>query len=442
MRLADLADRDGVLLGVGEETLSVLPHLRAADVGRVRVVEAGTLRPDQAGRLAEQGIAVDDLLDATPSHATIVLRSPGVPVHRPDVARLCQAAELATTPTGLWLAVRGGHRTVVVTGTKGKSSTTSLIATGLRYGGTEVTLAGNIGICAWDLDPHLAGVVVVELSSYQGADLIATGEVAVLTLLADDHLDWHGSSVAYRRDKLRVLTADQADGTPPVVRFVLADQSVPQAVEHLMTRVAATGDHRARNVALAVAAVRAESELLGIDVPDPGVLTERLTADYPALPSRFEHVDLLQGVTWIDDALASNPSATAAALERIAPGPAVLICGGHDRNVSLDPVLRELDRWPGGSLTLLWLGDEHDARHQRLAAHPAVGVAVPTPDIPDAVILAALVAQPGWTVLFSPLAPTERTEGSWVDRAKAFRTAIAGVRADATDPGPAPMSRP
>jgi UDP-N-acetylmuramoylalanine-D-glutamate ligase len=105
----------------------------------------------------------------------------------------------------------------------------------------------------------------------------------------------------------------------------------------------------------------------------------------------------------------------------------VLICGGHDRNVSLDPVLHELDRWPDGSLAVVWLGDDRDPRNQLLAAHPAVGVDLPTPTMLDAVVVAALVARPGWTVLFSPLAPTERADGVWSDRSRAYREAIAGL---------------
>ena len=142
----------------------------------------------------------------------------------------------------------------------------------------------------------------------------------MLTLLSDDHLDWHGSAAAYRRDKLRILTVPQADGKPPAVRLMLDDQTVFHSIDHLMTRVAAVGDHRTRNVALAVAAIRAESGLLASMCPIRERLTERLTDDYPTLPSRFEPIDVVQGVSWIDDALASNPSATAAALERIAPG--------------------------------------------------------------------------------------------------------------------------
>ncbi len=424
MDLAELRDRSVVLLGVGEETLSVLGALRAAGITDLQVVEPGDLRADQAERLRAAGLDPSAVLDALPGQADVVLRSPGFPAHRRDVAALSAAAGLATTPTGLWLAVRGGRRTVVVTGTKGKSTTATLIVEGLRASGVDATLAGNIGTSPWTLDPRTDEVVVVELSSYHGADLLATGEVAVLTLLADDHLDWHGSADQYRRDKLRVLTIDQADGTPPSHRIALASQRLPQRFEHLIDRVDGGSDHQTGNVALAAAAIRAELGLLGVAPPEPATLLATLESSYPNLPSRFEVIAEIAGVRWIDDALASNPSATAAALERLAPGPATLICGGHDRHVSLEPVVRRLDTWPDDALTIVWLGDA-DERFRQLAALPAVGIATVVPDLADGVIMASLTVESGGSVVFSPLAPTERSEGTWIDRSRAFHVAVA-----------------
>lgn len=429
-RLADLADADVVLLGVGVETLSVLPHLRQVGVARIRVVEAATPTPDQAAVLDAHGVSPTELLRDVPESADVVLRSPGFPRHRPDVDALYETARFGTTPTGLWLATRGSAGTIAVTGTKGKSSTATLIAAGLEHCGVPAFLAGNIGTAAWSHDPHRDGVAVVELSSYQGADLVSTGEVAVLTLLADDHLDWHGSAEAYRHDKLRVLGLDlpATGGTAtggPTTALVLADQALPESLANTVTRIAAAGDYQARNVALAVAAVRAELTLRGVAaVPDADALATELTADYPHLQSRFEIVAEIAGVTWIDDALASNPSATAAALERLAPGPAVLLCGGHDRGVSLDPVLGALDDWPAGTIEVIWLGDATDHRIVELAAHRAVRQHFATESMADAVRIAASSAVDGWTVLFSPLAPTERAEGNWSTRSGRFRQAI------------------
>ncbi len=421
---SDLTGADVVLLGVGVETLTVLPHLAALDVAAIRVVEAASPSPGQARQLEGSGVDPATLLTDVPATADVVLRSPGFPRHRPDVDVLYRTARIATTPTGLWLAARGPHGTVVVTGTKGKSSTATLIAAGLEQCGVPAFLAGNIGTAAWSHDPHRDGVAVVELSSYQGADLLTTGEVAVLTLLADDHLDWHGSAEAYRHDKLRILDPDPSAPTP-MVRLALDGEDLPAALAAKVTRVAANGDHRHRNVAVAVAAVRAELEARGVAAPGADELARVLDGHYPELASRFEEVTTTDdGVTWIDDALGSNPSATGAALERLAPGPAVLICGGHDRGVALDPVFDALAAWPEGTLSVLWLGDAGDHRAVELAGHPAVTGVEAVGSMDDAVRTAASTATAGWTVVFSPLAPTMRATGNWADRSRAFRSAI------------------
>ncbi|MBS1847460.1 MAG: hypothetical protein JST73_04220, partial [Actinobacteria bacterium] len=375
MELADLAGAEVVLLGVGIETLSVLAPLRAAPVGRIRVVEAGPIADERRATLESHGIDTDAITGEMPTGPVdVVLRSPGFPRHRVDVEALCADARIATTPTGLWLAIRGPARTIVVTGTKGKSSTVTLIAQGLDRVGLTHEVVGNIGTPPWRIDPHTEAVVVAELSSYHGADLISTGEIAVLTLLAEDHLDWHGGIAAYRRDKLRILGIGLGDPNTPSHRFALADTALPDPHGPIVERVevAAGADLRGHNVALAVAAVRAEAALRDVPVPDAGEFAATLAADYPELPGRFRVVSTRRGVTWIDDALGSNPSATAAALGHVAPGPAVLICGGHDRSTSLDPVLTVLDAWPEASLTVLWLGDGSDHRATELGAHRAV----------------------------------------------------------------------
>ena len=429
MQLTEFAGRDVTLLGVGKETLTVLPHLRTARVSSVVLVEPGPITPDQLAQLAAGGIEETDVVDVVPPRGDVVLRSPGFPRHRDDVEVLAAAASLITTPTGLWIDIRGGARTITVTGTKGKSTTATLIRNGLVAAGVDATLAGNIGTSPWELDPDMAGVVVIELSSYHGSDLISAGEITVLTMITTDHVDWHGSADRYRRDKLRILAVPQADGSPQAHVFALPDANLPGNLLGTVERIDARtdgilGDYRHRNVALAAAAINAELHLLGraqVDTPD---LRARLAADYPSLPGRFHSVGRHGTVDYIDDALASNPTATAAALETLYPGPVVLICGGHDRAVPLDPVTNVLAMWPHKSLSIVWLGSDDDPRYQHLVRLPAIDQAPVAPDMDDAVIIASLCAPPDSTVLFSPLAPTERSEGTWVDRSKAFRKAF------------------
>ena len=135
------------------------------------------------------------------------MRSPGVSIHRPELERLRAVGIPVTTATGLWLAERGGAGVIGVTGTKGKSTTAALGAHLARAAGVEMLLAGNIGVPALDLlDAAPQAPAVVELSSYQIADLEIGPEVAVLTNLFREHVDWHGSEVAYRAEKLRLLS--------------------------------------------------------------------------------------------------------------------------------------------------------------------------------------------------------------------------------------------
>ena len=96
-------------------------------------------------------------------------------------------------------------RTICVTGTKGKSTTTALIAHILRGVGWNAVAAGNIGVPVTELPRDGLDAAVIEVSSYQAADFAGQCDIAVLTSLHQEHLDWHGSVAAYRRDKLNLL---------------------------------------------------------------------------------------------------------------------------------------------------------------------------------------------------------------------------------------------
>src|SRR5271154_4254559 len=134
----------------------------------------------------------------------VVVRSPGVSTHRPELRALRAAGVAVTTATALWLADRDGEGVIGVTGTKGKSTTAALAFHLARAAGRTAHLAGNIGVPALDLlELEPAEVTVVELSSYQIADLETGPEVAVITNLFREHTDWLGSEQAYRTEKLR-----------------------------------------------------------------------------------------------------------------------------------------------------------------------------------------------------------------------------------------------
>ena len=166
----------------------------------------------------EARIASGAEISAALAECEVVVRSPGVSIHRPELRSLREAGVPVTTATALWLAERGGAGVIGVTGTKGKSTTAALACHLIAAAGRPARLAGNIGVAALDLlDADPQQVAVVELSSYQIADLAVGPEVAVITNLFREHLDWHGSEETYRAEKLRLLEL-------PGVRAVRAER--------------------------------------------------------------------------------------------------------------------------------------------------------------------------------------------------------------------------
>ncbi len=243
------------------------------------------------------------------SQCDIVVRSPGVSRYRPELVALSTAGIPVTTATSLWLAERGGGGVIGVTGTKGKSTTAALISHLAAAAGLRVGLAGNIGVPALDLLDHPdCDLAVVELSSYQIADLATGPQVALVTNLFREHVDWHGSEQAYRADKLRLLTLDGVraavlNGRDERLMAALpgaADAEVSlfgvpggwqprgSAVERRgvpmleRSELPLAGEHNALNLCGALAAL----EALGVELPP---LAQALR-DFRALPHRLQTV--------------------------------------------------------------------------------------------------------------------------------------------------------
>src|SRR5690606_18793735 len=134
----------------------------------------------------------------------------GISPYRPEAAAAAAQGTCFVGGTALWFAGHADARTVCLTGTKGKSTTTALLAHLLRAGGRRTALAGNIGLPLLEVPEDPAPEFwAVELSSYQTGDVAASGarpEVAVVLNLFPEHLDWHGSHERYLADKLRLVT--------------------------------------------------------------------------------------------------------------------------------------------------------------------------------------------------------------------------------------------
>jgi UDP-N-acetylmuramoylalanine--D-glutamate ligase len=370
----------------------------------------------------------------------LVVRSPGVSAHRAELVALRAAGVPVTTATSLWLAEHGGGGVIGVTGTKGKSTTAALAFELARAAGRRARLAGNIGAPAIELlDGEAADVVVLELSSYQIADLECGPEVALVTNLFREHTDWHGSEQAYRADKLRLLTL------PGVKVAVLNSRSEPLMEAALGADVTLVpyGAPDGWDVTAGGIELRGELALGRADLPLPGehnalnlcgALTALAAAGVPApplaqalsgfqaLPHRLETVAEREGVLWVDDSISTTPESTLAALASYPEREIVLIGGGQDRGQDYSQLASEL---AGRGAALVGLPST-GARLVAAArgAGVAAGRAIETSGMQSAVATARELSQPGAVILLSPGAPSYDHYRDFEDRGERFRALV------------------
>jgi UDP-N-acetylmuramoyl-L-alanine---L-glutamate ligase len=166
---------------------------------------------------------------------------------------------------------------------------------------------------------------------------------------------------------------------------------------------------------------------LATGAPIPMTAIEQVVAGYRTLPSRLEPVATIDGVEYIDDALASNPFGTCAALDAYPDRDVVLLLGGADRGVDLSPLVATIRaRHAPVGIVLFSHTTARFAAALREAGLPFE--TSPGDDVADAVAVARGMATPGGVVLFSPAVPTPARLGNYADRSRAFKAAVAALR--------------
>lgn len=421
MRLDELGGRRVVLLGLGTDVAAAVPAVRGAGVADLVVVDDGPV-----------GVGAIDAMDLGEAAAwgEVFVRSPGFPRNQPILLDALQRGASMTTPLDLWMGTYGSDRTVVgITGTKGKSTVTDLVGVLARRAGVRVGVAGNLGVpvfeSGWD---HEAPVAVLEVSSYQAADVHHVPDIAVITFLSEDHVSWHGSRERYVADKLRLVRNEGGTARRVLVpvgggQAIAALAALGVEAEVIAERTGAVGAcsvprHRLQNAALAAEVLH---HVGGPHLSDDDVVDAARTS----LPGRLDQCSGPDGMLCVDDALASNPSATAAGLAwvRSMDRPTVVLLGGADRGVDPSPLAQEAARWPDAMLRAIALPDSG----QELARRCAITLMGFCAEMDDAVRTAVAALPVDGVVIFSPGAPTPQRSGTWATRSKEFRAALSAV---------------
>ncbi len=387
---------------------------------------------------------------------SIAILSPGV---APDSAAYRLAWRVADEVLGeveLFFRLFPG-RTIAVTGTDGKSTVTTLTAHLLTSCGISAHAAGNLGNALCGLVAGLTDkdVVVAEISCFQ---LLTTSrfrpDVALVTNLAPDHIDHHGSYDAYIRAKA-LVARNQMHGDAfvrniddqvlktwfePSNRWIEGNGQVIHDVSRegpvasgacfkddsfwissgsssievcARNELRLPGPHNTENALMAIAACMA---LRDRRITIPGIVNGLRT--YRGLPHRIEFVRDLDGVSWYNDSKATNPHAACVGIRSFAGRPLVLLAGGYEKHLDLSDMAAAISE----RCTSVILFGASAARMKR--EFPS---SVPTSVVPDmkaAVSLARQTAPDTGVVLLSPGASSFDQFQSFEDRGDRFRAMV------------------
>ncbi|MEV6708055.1 UDP-N-acetylmuramoyl-L-alanine--D-glutamate ligase [Micromonospora wenchangensis] len=443
MRLSDLRGRTVAVWGAGREGRAAVTAIAAHGPADLVAVDdsANFLSVAWEGPLAEAApLVTGEEGFARLAAAEVVVRSPGVPNTHPWLVELRAQGVTVTQGTALWMADHA-DRTIGVTGSKGKSTTSSLISHLLAAVDRPNVLGGNIGVPTLDLPE--AELYVLELSSYQCSDLADSPRVAVVTALFPEHLDAHGGEAEYYRDKLNLIAYGPrtvvVNGNDPRLALELGDRAVVRAglpdTVHVATGPDGTdwfhlgdqplfargvlplvGRHNAGNLCVALAVLDA----VGVDVVAHKDTLAVAVAGFHGLAHRLTEIVDPSGLTFVDDTLATSPYAAMHAIDAYDGRPLTVIVGGTDRGLDYTPLATHLAE---RELTVIGIPDSGPRIVAALAGLPKVRTEV-VDDLADAVRLSRAVTPADGVVLLSPAAPSYGRFRNFEHRSEVFAEAI------------------
>lgn len=457
---------DVALIGLGASTQAAALYLAGLDLEAVRSVTVYAGPSNDASRAraeAFDGTRVQVVFDCEELGRTfdVGVMSPGVPAIGPFYASAREhCAELMSEPELAW---RESPRDwVAITGTNGKTTTTTLACELLRASGVPARTVGNIGLppiaCVGKREP--GEVFVAELSSFQlhGTSRFAPRAAVVLNV-TPDHVEWHGTLEAYAADKERVfanmgprdlcLVGNDETCRSMADRLRLAGKRVAVLGEeprccaadgawvdgdgrltvrlagrdHVLCRVdemRIKGPHNVMN-ALAASALALEA---GANTED----VAQALREFSPLEHRVEPCGVHDGVAYYDDSKATNVDASLKALGAFEAGKVVVMLGGHDKGTDLSALAREVAASCRGAVAYGEAGQRffEALEGARAAAGPACACEVAkAPDMRGAFDAARAMARPGDSVLLSPACSSFDEFSGYAERGRVFKAWVA-----------------
>lgn len=383
----------------------------------------------------------------------VVFRAPGISPLTPELLSASQKGTEVTSQIKIFLDLCPA-KTIGVTGTKGKGTTSSLIYGILKAGDKDAYLGGNIGVPAISLLDQLGkdSIVVLELSSFQLMDLKKSPNIAVVLNITQDHLDYHESREEYVEAKSPIVKYQTADDFAVIntdyetsrefkkeAKAKTYEVSIQNEVEkgcyvgknnEIILRTKDTeekiaslpelqlrGRHNLENVCPAVAV----SYIAGVDLD----AIKKAVREFKGLEHRLEFVAEVEGVKYYNDSFATTPETTIAAISAFHE-PIILIAGGSEKGsdyTQMGTVIAEKVK-----TVFLIGGTAEEIKSKILCVNPSADIREGFTDMDELVSRASEAAKMGDVVVLSPGCASFGLFENYKQRGELFKKTVAGSR--------------
>ncbi|NLM25894.1 MAG: UDP-N-acetylmuramoyl-L-alanine--D-glutamate ligase [Firmicutes bacterium] len=377
-----------------------------------------------------------------------IFLTPGIPKHLPEIQEVIAKGKVLSE---IELVLSYAKAPVfAITGSSGKTTTTTLVGKMLEASGVDCYVGGNIGqpLIEKVVDIPAEAIIVLELSSFQLELLKQSPDGALITNISENHLDIHLTMDNYIRAKKQIylhqspeqvlvlnyddpLAEEMAEEAASQVYYFSMNEQVAQGtylendvlyytdqagkVEIIhRSEIGLIGEHNVANMlAAALFAHLAGASWEAI---------RQVAREFTGVPHRLEKVAVLDGVTYYNDSIATSPSRAIAGLKAFS-APLILIAGGYDKQLSFDELAKEISQRVKDLILIGETGPKIKKAMEDLAKEQGriTTVLHETDTLAQAVKLASRLAKPGDVVLLSPASASFDMYPSFVARGEHFR---------------------
>ncbi len=347
MKIKDLKNKKILILGFGLEGVSSFQYLRKKFPDKILGI-ADKLTIDKIGKKAQKIIQEDkkikkylgkDYLRKLKNYE-VIIKSPGVPFKK--IKDFLSSEQILTSQTKIFFNNCSG-KIIGVTGTKGKSTTTSLIYKILKDSGLKSYLVGNIGRCPINLlDSDLPNnFYVYELSSHQLSDLRKSPHISIFLNIYPEHLDYYNGFKEYLRAKSNIVKyQNQNDYFIYNSKFEeikkIAQKSKSHKIKINSVRVKESYNQNIHSLSIQAALI--VSKILKI----PEEKAKQSIRDFKPLPHRMEKVGEYKKIVFYNDSLSTIPESSVLALNKLGDKVETMLLGGFDRNLSFQKLTQKI----------------------------------------------------------------------------------------------------